>query len=40
MDRWRYRITVHTAADVLDLLSEPVDRMLLRRWPQSVHRGH
>ena len=27
MDRWRYRITVHTAADVLDLLSEPVDRI-------------
>ncbi len=27
MDRWRYRITVHSSADVLDLLPEPVDRI-------------
>jgi hypothetical protein len=27
MDCWRYRITIHTAADVLDLLPEPVERV-------------
>ena len=27
MERWRYRITVHTAADVLGLLPEPVEQI-------------
>ncbi|NLE46722.1 MAG: hypothetical protein GX620_18580 [Chloroflexi bacterium] len=25
MDQWKYRITVHTAGDVLDLLADPAD---------------
>ena len=27
MDRWRHRITVHSATDVQALLSEPVDQV-------------
>jgi UDP:flavonoid glycosyltransferase YjiC (YdhE family) len=27
MDTWRHRITIHTAADVLGLLPEPVDEV-------------
>lgn len=27
MDNWRYRITVHTADDVLDLLPEPIGQV-------------
>ena len=27
MPKWRYRITVHTAADVLDQLPEPVEQV-------------
>ena len=26
MKRWRYRVTVHTAADILALVSEPVEQ--------------
>ena len=27
MNRWRHRITIHTAADVLGLLQEPVEQV-------------